>query len=166
MKRRWGDFLIYGEGGFSLFFRPKVSARAGGNSSNRNRFFMNSSKLILLVDDERHIRAFMRTILKRGGYEEPLEASNGKEAVTLFEEHRPDLVLLDLNMPHMDGITCLNEMRERDISAKILVLTAMANEKAVQECREGGADGFLRKDAPPEEMMRAVEEALSGLKNP
>jgi CheY-like chemotaxis protein len=122
---------------------------------------MSLSGPILIVDDEKHIRMALRMMLKRRGYDRIVEASNGSEAVGLFTEHRPALVLLDLNMPHMDGLACLGEIRKTGIPAKIVVLTAQANVRSVQECRDAGADGFLRKDSPSEEIVGIVQEMMA-----
>lgn len=119
-----------------------------------------SNKSILLVDDERHIRTSLRMILKRNSFEQIVEAANGNEALKLFREHRPDLVLLDLNMPHMDGIACLSELRATGIPAKVIILSAQVSERSVQDCLDGGADGFIRKDSPSEEIVRVIREAL------
>ncbi len=118
-------------------------------------------KVILVVDDERHVALYLRTLLKRNGYEKVHQAANGEEALAIARDQRPDLILLDLNMPRMDGFRCLEALRKEGVSAKILILTAMASEKAVQECRESGADGFLRKDSSGEDMMRAVRRAFA-----
>lgn len=122
---------------------------------------MNGEETILIVDDERHIRLFLRGLLKRGGFENVIEGGDGREAVELFRKHQPAAVLLDLNMPGMDGTDVLREIRASGSDAKVIVLTAQASQSAVEECLANGADAFIRKDTSKDEILSTLEKILS-----
>ncbi len=129
---------------------------------------MSEKKTILLVDDESHIRAFIRALLKHTGDYRLLEAGDGEEGVRIFETEKPDVVMMDINMPKMDGVAALYKMREIDDKAVIIMLTAKATEYAVRECMHAGAANFIRKDNPKEKIVSLLKETLAehGLANP
>jgi DNA-binding NarL/FixJ family response regulator len=89
-------------------------------------------------------------------------ASDGSEAVELAEALRPDVVLMDLRMPRMDGVTAIRELSTRRIPARVLVLTTYDSDSDVVPAIEAGATGYLLKDAPREELRRAVRAAHRG----
>jgi two-component system chemotaxis response regulator CheY len=95
---------------------------------------MTHPRKILLTDDEPHIRKFIGLVLKKLGDPRILEAADGAIAVKLFEQEKPDLVLLDVNMPNMDGIQALAEIRRIDPDAIVVMLTSLANRQTVEEC--------------------------------
>lgn len=90
------------------------------------------------------------------------EAANGAEAVTLAEARRPDVVLMDLRMPEVDGVSAIAELARRGVPARVLVLTTYDTDSDVLPAIEAGATGYLLKDAPREELFRAVEAAARG----
>ncbi len=117
---------------------------------------------VLLVDDDRLVRAAIGLILN------PLpdidivaEAVNGREAIDLALRHRPNVVLLDVRMPVMDGIAALSEIR-RVSSAAVLLLTTFGEAGYIAAALAGGAAGFLVKDSAVEELARAVRAAANG----
>ncbi len=123
---------------------------------------MSEQTKILLVDDEDHIRAFLKALLKQSGQYRVVEARDGNEALALFESERPDAVMMDINMPVMDGVSALRQMREQDPEAVVVMLTAKATEYAVRECLHAGASNFIRKDTPKERILALLQETLAG----
>jgi two-component system, chemotaxis family, chemotaxis protein CheY len=125
---------------------------------------MNHPRTILLTDDEPHIRKFIGLVLKKFGDPRILEAGDGAIAVKLYEQEKPDLVLLDVNMPNMDGIQALTEIRRLDPEALVIMLTSLANRHTVEECARLGAIDYIRKDTPRDELTaqftRIIEECF------
>jgi DNA-binding NarL/FixJ family response regulator len=90
------------------------------------------------------------------------EARDGAEAVRLAQALEPDVVLMDLRMPGMDGVTAITEMARRDLKVRVLVLTTYDTDSYVLPAIEAGATGYLLKDAPRTELLRAVRAAAQG----
>lgn len=116
----------------------------------------NRKARVLLVDDEAHVRLFVKTIVASLGFEVVAEAGDGRQAVELFKQHAPDLVLLDINMPVMDGVAALKAMREISDQTAIVMLTSISSPEAVEECLDLGADYHLRKDLPVSELRQEI----------
>ena len=110
----------------------------------------------LIVDDEGHIRFFLRTLLGLSAFDIVGEASNGLEALKLYRELRPDVVLLDVNMPFKNGNEVLAEIRAIDPHAQVIMLTSVADSETVKACIEQGAASYIRKDAVVEEIEAAL----------
>ncbi len=118
---------------------------------------------IMLVDDHPLLRKGLRQLITLGDDMEVVaEASNGADAITLANEHDPDLILMDLNMQGMDGLETLRRMREDGISSRIVMLTVSNADEDVLNAISSGADGYLLKDMEPEEMLAQIERALTG----
>ena len=122
---------------------------------------MNFTGKVLLVDDEPHIRKFIAQILKKFGSPKIVEAGNGREAVVAFQKDRPDLVLLDVNMPFMGGLEALKEIKTLDPTAVVVMLTSVSNRQTVEQSLTLGADGYIRKDTPKEEIATALEGIIT-----
>jgi two-component system chemotaxis response regulator CheY len=122
---------------------------------------MNFNGTILLVDDEAHIRKFVGLILKQLGAPRLLEAPNGLEAVAIYQRENPDLVLLDINMPVMDGIETLKKLREIDPECIVVMLTSLANRSNIENAIALGATNYIRKDTPKEEIAKALTETIA-----
>jgi len=116
---------------------------------------------VLLVDDEAHIRKFVGLILKQLGASKILEAANGEEALAIYAVEHPDLVLLDVNMPILDGIQTLRKLRELDPDCVVIMLTSLANRQTVVDTVLLGAANYIRKDTPKEEITRALSETIA-----
>ena len=114
---------------------------------------------VLLADDEAHVRLLVRTIVTSIGYDVIAEAADGKRAVELFDTTSPDLVLLDINMPVMDGLAALKALREKSDTVAIVMLTSLASADVVEESLEAGATYHLRKDLPVAELKEEIREA-------
>jgi two-component system chemotaxis response regulator CheY len=121
---------------------------------------MNFRGKILLVDDEPHIRIFVSLILKSLGGPKIYEAANGDEAVAAYQKDKPDVVLLDVNMPHLDGIQTLRKLKDIDPDCVVIMLTSLANRETVEKALELGAVNYIRKDTPKEEIAKALAETL------
>jgi len=119
---------------------------------------------VLICDDQDVVREGLRSILgTASGIEVVALAENGARALELFEQHRPDVVLMDLNMPVMNGIQATRRLRERHPDARILALTTYDADEWVFDVIRAGAAGYLLKDTPRAELIRAIEGTASGL---
>lgn len=121
---------------------------------------MNFCGKILLVDDEAHIRVFVSLILKSMGKPTIVEAANGEEAVASYKAARADVVLLDVNMPHLDGIQTLRKLKEIDPNCVVIMLTSLANRETVENALELGAVNYIRKDTPKDEIAKALAQTI------
>lgn len=121
---------------------------------------MSLRRKFLLTDDEPHIRKFIGLVLKQFGDPQILEAADGAIAVRLYTEEKPDLVLLDVNMPNLDGLQALAQIRQLDPDALVVMLTSLANRQTVEECLRLGATDFIRKDTPRDELTVRFREII------
>jgi two-component system chemotaxis response regulator CheY len=121
---------------------------------------MNQTKTprVLIADDEKHIRMLLKSIITKMSYEVVGEATNGQEAVDLFKRHRPDLVLLDINMPFKRGEEALEEILSQFPDASIIMLTSVAGQGSVERCIDLGASNYIRKDTPVTEIAKIIED--------
>ena len=119
---------------------------------------------VLIVDDEPFIRKLVATTLEDVAGFELLEASDGDEALALAREETPAIVLLDIDMPGMDGLEACRRLREESgtASTTIVMLTAAAGEEAERAAEEAGADLFLTKPFSPLELLRLVHDLGDG----
>ena len=116
---------------------------------------------ILIADDEWHLRLMLSSMLNKAGYQVVGEAANGTEAVSLFKEAKPDLLLMDINMPVMTGDVALREIMKATPDARIVMLTSVADMQTVEKCLDYGAVNYVRKDCPLDEIRTVIDEALS-----
>ena len=123
---------------------------------------MNFTGMILLVDDEPHIRKYVSLILKQLGSPIIVEAGNGEEAIAAYQREDPDLVLMDVNMPKMDGIETLKRLKEIDPNCVVIMLTSLANRETIEQALELGAANYIRKDTPKEEIAKSLSETIDG----
>lgn len=123
----------------------------------------NRSIRLLIVDDHPVVRDGLSGIFAGDpAFEVVGQAANGVEAVTQAQELRADVVLMDLRMPEMGGVEAIKQLRERAPSAHVIVLTTYDTDNEVLSAIEAGATGYLLKDAPRDELMRAVRAAHRG----
>lgn len=121
---------------------------------------MNFSGSIMLVDDEAHIRKFISLLLRHLGVDRIFEASNGSLALELYKKEQPDLVMLDVNMPVMDGLETLRGLKAINPDCVVIMLTSLANRQTIDQAAALGAANYIRKDAPSEEIGRALSETI------
>jgi two-component system chemotaxis response regulator CheY len=113
----------------------------------------------LIVDDETHLRVYLKLLLQQIGFSVFFEAGNGQQGVDLYKAHQPDLVLMDVNMPIKEGIEALKEIVEFDPAAVVVMASSVASRQAVEASVECGASYYIRKDTPKAKMA----ELLNGL---
>lgn len=116
------------------------------------------SKKILITDDTLFMRVMLKGILGASGYTDILEAENGEEAVAQFKKHQPDLVLMDITMPVMDGITATKIIRELDSNAKVVICSAMSQKEMVMEAVLAGAVDFIVKPFQSDRVIESVRK--------
>jgi two-component system chemotaxis response regulator CheY len=121
---------------------------------------------ILLADDEAHIRKFVGLILRQLGSPTIIEAVNGAQAVELYQSERPDLVLLDVNMPEVDGLQALEKLRAIDPDCAVVMLTSLTTRNIIERAAELGAINYIRKDTPKEEILATLREILDTMFEP
>lgn len=114
---------------------------------------------ILIVDDAEFLRLRISKMLTGEGYE-VFEAENGLKAIDQFDTHHPDLVLMDVTMPEMDGLTALKQIRQKDAKARVIMLTALGQESVVLEAIRAGARDFVVKPFERERVLGAIQKLL------
>lgn len=118
---------------------------------------------ILLADDHPIVREGLRAVLEtQADFEVIAEAANGDEALRIVQEARPDIILLDLEMPLMDGVEAIRRLRQRAASPRIIVFTAFDNDERIIHAVQAGANGYLLKGAPREEIFNAIRVTMEG----
>ncbi len=100
---------------------------------------------ILIVDDSAWVAKTMKKVLEKAGYEVTGIAKDGLEGIDLYAKYQPDVVLLDITMPNMDGRECLENIMEFDSSARIIMVSAIKEQAAVDDCLSAGAVGYIQK---------------------
>lgn len=118
-------------------------------------------KKILVVDDSLFMRMILKNVIQELGYEIAAEASNGMEALTKYEEIKPDLVTLDITMPEMDGMTALEEIRSRDPEAKVIMVSAMGQQALLIRAVSMGASDFIVKPFNKDRVREALKKAFA-----
>lgn len=118
------------------------------------------AKGIMICDDAAFMRMMIKDILTKNGYIVAGEAENGAKAVEKYKEVTPDLVLMDITMPEMDGIQALKEIRKADAGAKVIMCSAMGQQAMVIEAIQSGAKDFIVKPFQAERVLEAVKKVL------
>jgi DNA-binding NarL/FixJ family response regulator len=118
---------------------------------------------VLLVDDDALVRSGLRMMLAGAkGIEVVGEADDGRGVLPAVDRHRPDVVLMDIRMPHLDGIAATRLLRGQPSPPEVIVLTTFDADELVVRALQAGAAGFLLKDTPPAEIVRAIELVHAG----
>ena len=118
---------------------------------------------VLLVDDDALVRAGLRVILSSArDIKVVAEAADGNAAIAAVQQHRPDVVLMDIRMPHMDGISATTALRRLVAPPHVIVLTTFQADEQVVAALRAGASGFLVKDTPPSDIISAVRLVAAG----
>ena len=115
---------------------------------------------ILIVDDAAFMRKVIRDMLAKNGYDDVTEAVDGKDAVEKYFEIKPNLVLMDITMPNMDGLEALKAIRSKDDKANVVMCSAMGQEAMVVEAVQAGIKDFIVKPFKEDRLMKAVNTIL------
>ncbi|ADE53879.1 response regulator [Coraliomargarita akajimensis] len=124
---------------------------------------MSRPESALIVDDEPHLRIYLKLVLKQLGFTRFTEASNGQEAVDFYKERRPQLVLMDVNMPVKEGMEALKEIIDFDPDAVVVMASSVASRSAVEASVEIGASYYIRKDTPKEEILEILHRVITDI---
>ena len=116
---------------------------------------------ILIVDDAKFMRLTLAAILKKGNHQIIGEAESGIEAIELYEAHKPDLVTMDVTMPLMNGIEATRLIKSKHPNAKIIMCSAMGQQKVVRESIEAGAKDFIIKPFEENRVIDAIQRVLA-----
>ena len=118
------------------------------------------AKNILICDDAAFMRMMIKDILTKNGYNIAGEAENGAKAVEKYNELKPDLVLMDITMPEMDGITAVKEIMKINKGAKVVMCSAMGQQAMVIDAIQAGAKDFIVKPFQPDRVIEAISKVL------
>lgn len=114
-------------------------------------------KRILIVDDSRVSRKMLRNLLELSGYEVVAEAVNGKEGLELFEKMNPDIVLMDITMPEINGIESLRAIKKQRESAKVIIISGTGHNQRKIEAINAGAEIYITKPYDDNEILEALQ---------
>lgn len=118
------------------------------------------AKSVLICDDAAFMRVMIKDILTKNGYDVAGEAENGLKAIEKYNETKPDLVMMDITMPEMDGIQALKKIKEADAAANIIMCSAMGQQAMVIEAIQSGAKDFIVKPFQAERVLEAVKKVV------
>lgn len=116
-------------------------------------------KKVLIVDDAAFMRATLKDVITKGGFEIAGEAVNGKDAIEKFKACTPDIVTMDITMPEMDGLEALKQIVKINGSAKVIMCSAIGQQANVLEAIKSGAKDFIVKPFQPERVIEALQKA-------
>ena len=129
------------------------------NNRRKGIHYMSKPK-ILIVDDAAFMRMMVKNTLNENGYTDTYEASDGAEAVNKYAEIQPDLVIMDITMPNMDGLEALKAIRKADPNASVVMCSAMGQEAMVIEAIKSGAKDFIVKPFKPDRIIKTVSSIV------
>jgi two-component system chemotaxis response regulator CheY len=115
---------------------------------------------ILLADDLSFMRMVQKEILEERGYDVIGEAADGLEAIEKYKSLRPEVIILDITMPNMNGLDAMYKIFEMDKSAKIIICSALGQQQLIVEAIKAGVKDFIVKPFKPERMLSAIEKAM------
>ena len=118
------------------------------------------AKRVLVCDDAAFMRMMIKDILTKNGYNVAGEAENGQKAVEKYNETKPDLVLMDITMPEMDGIQALKAIKAADANATVIMCSAMGQQAMVIESIQAGAKDFIVKPFQADRVLEAVKKVV------
>ncbi len=118
------------------------------------------SKRVLIVDDAAFMRMMIKDILSKNGYDIVGEAENGAKAIEKYKELTPDLVVMDITMPEVDGITAVKEIKKINADSKIVMCSAMGQQAMVIESIQAGAKDFIVKPFQAERVLEAIKKVI------
>ena len=116
---------------------------------------------ILIADDALFTRMMLRNILAENGYGAVIEAETGTEAIWAYERWKPDLVIMDINMPEMDGMTAVRNILRVDPDARIIICSALGEKQLMLEALEEGVKDFITKPFQPDKVIEVITRVLT-----
>ncbi len=116
---------------------------------------------ILIVDDLAFIKLLLRDLVEKAGFRVVGEASDGEEALQMFQDKRPDVVLLDITMPKMDGLTALKKILEIDPNANVIMCSALGQQRLIVQAIQMGAKDFIVKPFRSERVISSIKKTLN-----
>jgi len=120
---------------------------------------------VIIADDEPITRMDIKELLENAGYAVIAEATDGFEAIEVCRQHRPDLVLMDIKMPFLDGISASKIIRDEELTETIILLTSYSERKLVDEAKDAGVGGYLVKPIDEKSLIPNIELAVARSKN-
>ncbi len=115
----------------------------------------------MIVDDAAFMRATLKDLLTKGGFEVICEAVNGQDAIDKYKVHKPELITMDITMPEMDGLQALKSIMEIDSSANVIMCSALGQQSSVLEAIKSGAKDFIVKPFQPDRVIEALNKVAS-----
>lgn len=131
------------------------------NESNTQEGSRFANLTALIADDEAHMRTFVKLILMDIGIQTIYQMHNGMDALEAFQEYKPDVVLLDINMNKMNGIDALEHIRKISPDVKVIMMTAVSARDVVEETKNKGATHYILKTQQPEKIKELIIKAIS-----
>ncbi len=116
---------------------------------------------VLIADDLKFMKMVLKDIIEKAGFRVVGEASDGYEVLNLYEEKHPDVVILDITMPKMDGITALKKLMEMDPEAKVIMCSALGQQRLIVNAIQIGAKDFIVKPFQPERIVNSIKKVLN-----
>ncbi len=116
---------------------------------------------ILLVDDASFMKLVEKEILEKNGHTIIAEAANGQEAIERYDEHKPDVVIMDIKMPEVNGIEALLKIKENDPEARVIMVSALGEPRFIKKAIELGAADFVVKPFKRERIVEAIEKVVN-----
>ncbi|PYZ92472.1 two-component system response regulator [Salipaludibacillus keqinensis] len=117
---------------------------------------------LLIVDDQFGIRVLLKEVFEKDGYE-TYDASNGVQALSIIEEHNPDLVLLDMKIPGMDGLEILREIRKKELTTNVIMMTAYGELEMINEAKKLGAIAHFAKPFDIDEVRNKIRDFFQSI---
>jgi DNA-binding NarL/FixJ family response regulator len=117
-------------------------------------------KQVLIVDDEAHVRVLIRMLLKQLGVETVWEAADGSAALEQAAVHKPDAILLDINLPQVGGLEVLAKLKAAHPKIPVIIVSSQSTMKTVMQARELGAEAYVLKHAPKAEVLQMLSDAF------
>jgi DNA-binding NarL/FixJ family response regulator len=117
----------------------------------------------LIVDDEAHVRVLIRMLLKQLGIETVWEAADGSAALDQAAAHKPDVILLDINLPQVGGLEVLAKLKAAHPSIPVIIVSSQSTMKTVIQTRELGAEAYVLKHAPKSEVLQMLSDAFDNI---
>jgi len=115
---------------------------------------------VLIVDDLAFIKIVLREILEKAGFRVIGEASSGEQAISMYQDKKPDAVLMDITMPGMDGLTALKRIREIDQGARVIICSALGQQQLIVQAIQLGAKDYIVKPFQPQRVVSSLKKAL------